>query len=143
MAEALEPFGLTSQQWGVIVAIAKEPGTDQKRVSERQGIDANSASRTVDELEAMGFVRRRAAPEDRRAHWLELTTSGVRMRLKAQVPVIAAQDRVLSTLARDEKQTLLDLLTRVVEANSAYARPGGGRRRPLRRDSPTPAAQSA
>ena len=62
MTDALEPYGLTPSQWGVMVAIIREPGTDQRRVAERQGIDANSASRLIDELEQLGLVRRVASP---------------------------------------------------------------------------------
>jgi DNA-binding MarR family transcriptional regulator len=133
MTDALEPHGLTPSQWGVMVAIIREPGTDQRRVAERQGIDANSASRLVDELEALGLVRRVASPIDRRANQLELTAAGRRLRAKAVVPVIAAQDSALACLNEAEKTTLLDLLTRVVEANKEHARPGVGRRKPVRR----------
>ena len=55
MTDALEPHGLTPAQWGVMVAIIREPGTDQRRVAERQSIDANSASRLIDELEQWGW----------------------------------------------------------------------------------------
>jgi len=134
IAEALEPHGLTGQHWGVMVAIVREPGTDQRRVAERQSIDANSTSRLIDELEAMGLVRRVSSAQDRRANRLELTPSGVRMRSKLRGPVIAVQDRALSCLELHERATLLDLLTRVVEANKHYARPGIGRRKPVRRN---------
>jgi DNA-binding MarR family transcriptional regulator len=132
MTEVLEPHGVMPQQWGVIVAVAREPGCDQRRVAERQSIDANTASRLIDELEAGGFVRRLASPDDRRAKCLELTAAGASLRLKLKLPIIAAQDRVLSALKLAEKKSLLDMLTRVVESNQAYARPGNGRRRPVR-----------
>jgi DNA-binding MarR family transcriptional regulator len=132
MTEVLEPRGLTQQQWGVIVAIAREPGTDQRRVAERQSIDVNSASRLIDELEAMKVVRRLPSPIDRRANQLQLTASGARLWAKVRGPAIAAQDRALACLERHEKTALLDLLTRVVEANREYARPGHGRRKPVR-----------
>ena len=137
MTDALEPYGLTPSQWGVMVAIIREPGTDQRRVAERQGIDANSASRLIDELEQLGLVRRVASPLDRRSNQLELTAAGRRLRAKAAVPVIAAQDNALACLDEAEKATLLNLLTRVVEANKAHARPGVGRRKPVRRSAPS------
>jgi MarR family transcriptional regulator, temperature-dependent positive regulator of motility len=143
MTDALAPYGLTPSQWGVMVAIIREPGTDQRRVAERQGIDANSASRLIDELEELGLVRRVAAPNDRRSNQLELTASGRRLRAKAVVPVIAAQDGALACLDEAEKTTLLDLLTRVVEANMAHARPGVGRRKPVRRSPPLQPAPTA
>lgn len=133
MTDALEPHGLTPAQWGVMVAIIREPGTDQRRVAERQGIDANSASRLIDELALLGLVRRLPSPTDRRSNLLELTAAGRRLRAKAVVPVIAAQDNALACLDDAEKATLLDLLTRVVEANMAHARPGVGRRKPVRK----------
>jgi DNA-binding MarR family transcriptional regulator len=133
MTDALQPHGLTPAQWGVMVAIIREPGTDQRRVAERQGIDANSASRLIDELEQLGLVRRVASPIDRRSNQLELTAAGRRRRAKAVAPAIAAQDSALGCLDEAEKTTLLNLLTRVVEANKAHARPGVGRRKPVRR----------
>lgn len=143
MAEAVEPHGLMPQQWGIIVAIVREPGTDQRRVAERQSIDANTASRLIDELEARSLVRRLASPDDRRAKCLELTSAGVLVWQKLHGPLIAAQDRVLAVLDQTEKKNLLDMLTRVVEANQAYARPGNGRRRPVRAAARTQEKQSA
>ena len=49
--------------------------------------------------------------------------------------MIAAQDQIMRTLFKSERDTLLELLTRVVEANQAYARPGNGRRAPNRKAS--------
>lgn len=142
MTDVLAPHGLTSSQWGVMVAIVREPGTDQRRVAERQGIDANSASRLIDELEQLGLVRRVASPTDRRSNQLELTAAGKRLRAKAMVPVLTAQDDALACLDDTEKATLLNLLTRVVEANQAHARPGAGRRKPVRRAAPLQPART-
>ena len=143
IAEVVEPHGLMPQQWGIMIAIVRESETDQRRVAERQSIDANTASRLIDELEARGLVRRLASPDDRRAKCLELTRTGVLMWQKLRVPIIAAQDRVLAVLNQTEKKSLLDMLTRVVEANQAYARPGNGRRRPVRETARTQEKQSA
>ena len=143
MTDALEPYGLTPSQWGVMVAIIREPGTDQRRVAERQGIDSNSASRLIDELEQLRLVRRVASTTDRRSNQLELTAAGRRLRAKAAVPLIAAQDSALACLDETEKSTLLNLLTRVVEANKVHARPGIGRRKPVRRSARTQPAHAA
>ncbi len=143
LTEVLEPHGLTGQHWGVMVAIVREPGTDQRRVAERQGIDANSASRYIDELEHLGLVRRVPSPVDRRSNQLELTAAGKQLRSKLLGPSIAAQDRALDCLNDAEKATLVSLLSRVVEANKALAQPGVGRRKPVRRAAPKQSTQSA
>jgi MarR family transcriptional regulator, temperature-dependent positive regulator of motility len=66
---------------------------------------------------------------------LLLTRAGARLQKMVQGPAIAAQDRALACLNRREKTLLCELLTRVVEANQAYARPGVGRRKPVRKAS--------
>jgi DNA-binding MarR family transcriptional regulator len=143
MVEALEPYGLTPQQWGVMIAIVREPGTDQRRVAERRNIDVNSASRLIDELEALKLVRRVPSPTDRRANKLLLTRAGARLLRMAGPCTTAAQDRALACLNRREKTLLCELLTRVVEANRTYARPGVGRRKPVRKASEQPSSPPA
>ena len=143
MTEVLEPHGLVTQQWGIIVAIVREPGTDQRRVAERQSIDVNSTSRIIDELEALGLVGRRAAPDDRRVNRLELTPEGQQLRLRLRDSVIAAQDQVLACLDPTEKTTLLNLLSRVVEANVDYGRPGVGRRKRMKKETPLSSGKPA
>ena len=132
LSQALEGSGLVSVQWGILRSIHLEPGIGQRRLCERQSIDPNSASRFVDELEAMGLVRRDPVPGDRRAYALHLTEAGRKLRSRLRPAVLAAQDRVLAPLTEKERQTFLDLLARVVEANAELARPGNGRRRPVR-----------
>jgi len=132
LTEALEGSGLVSTQWGILRAIHLEPGIGQQRLCERQSIDPNSASRFVDELEAMGLVRRDPVPGDRRAYALQLTDAGRKLRTRLRPAVLAAQDRVLGFLAEKERETFLDLLTRIVETNAELARPGNGRRRSVR-----------
>jgi hypothetical protein len=51
--------------------------------------------------------------------------------------VLAAQAGIIEPLMPAERMLLVDLLTRVVEANEAHARPGAGRR-PPRRKAPEP-----
>ena len=48
------------------------------QVAERSGITAQSAGALVDELEALGYVRRGSDPKDRRAKLIHLTPKGRR-----------------------------------------------------------------
>ncbi|CAM3950421.1 MarR family winged helix-turn-helix transcriptional regulator [Roseateles saccharophilus] len=132
LSQALEGSGLVSTQWGILRSIHLEPGIGQRRLCERQSIDPNSASRFVDELEAMGLVRRDPVLGDRRAYALHLTEAGRKLRSRLRPKVLAAQERVMAPLTQGECETFLNLLARVVEANGELARPGNGRRRPVR-----------
>jgi len=54
------------------------------------------------------------------------------LRAKLRPVALRAQERIMSVLAHEEQVLFLDLLTRIVEGNQAYARPGNGRRKPRR-----------
>jgi MarR family transcriptional regulator, temperature-dependent positive regulator of motility len=117
------------------------PGIEQRRLAVLMGIDRTNAGQIVDELEAKGLVRRSVNGADRRARELHATTRAVNLRCRMRPRVLAAQASVLTSLKAAERVLLVDLLTRVVEANEIHARPGVGRRRPGKRK--TAAVQQA
>lgn len=135
MAEILEPEGLTPIIYAVISAVDDQPGIDQRRLARRLGIDPVSAGQMVDYLEQEGLVDRRIDPADRRARVLRLTRRGTNLRRRLRPNLLGAQERLLSVLSAAERRALLSMLTRVIEANDSYARPGNGRRKPQRKSS--------
>src|SRR5205085_12465551 len=84
----------------------------------------------------MGLVDRRVNGADRRARLLRLTGQGEKLRGRVHPAQIAGQWRILGTLVPRERELLLDLLVRIVTANSALARPGSGRRKRGSRQTP-------
>ena len=132
LAEVLTPECLSPLQYAVIGSLDDTPGIDQSRLAERIGIDPVSAHRLIEELEAAGLVERRVAAADRRARVLNLTRRGSALRRRLRPAMMATQDRILAPIAPDERTAFVALLTRIVEGNDSYARPGNGRRRPRR-----------
>jgi MarR family transcriptional regulator, lower aerobic nicotinate degradation pathway regulator len=131
-AEGWTEAGLTPLQGGVLAYLNKvdgEPNIDQSGLAARLGVDRVSAGRLVYELEVMGLVERRVDGADRRTRRLRLTPSGEKLRARVHPLSAAAYMRVLDPLSPRERELLLDLLVRVVESNSALARPGAGRRK--------------
>ena len=137
VAEVLTPEGLSPLQYAVIGSLDDAPGIDQRRLAERLGIDPVSAHQLVETLEAIGLVERRVAADDRRARTLTLTRKGKTLRRRLRPVMLATQDRILAPLARRERAGFVALLTRIIEGNETYARPGNGRRRP-RKAAPRP-----
>jgi DNA-binding MarR family transcriptional regulator len=133
LAEITGPEDLSPLQYGIIGSIQDQPGIDQRRLAERMGIDTVSAHHHIEFLEKRGLVARTTDPNDRRSRVLKLTPRGLRLRRQLRPGIIDAHDRVLSPLSKSERTVFLDLLTRVVESNETYARPGNGRRRPPKR----------
>lgn len=135
-AEALKGEEITALEYGVLAWLQDEPDIDQNALAARMGIDRTTASMLVSSLEERGFVDRRTNPVDRRARLLCLTEAGAALRERLRPRVRDCQARVLSVLEPVERETLLDLLVRVVVANEAYTPPGAARRKPSRRSSP-------
>jgi DNA-binding MarR family transcriptional regulator len=131
-AESLAEAGLTPLQYGAMGCLNRrdgEPGIDQMGLAARLGIDRNSASVLVEELAAQGLIVRQVKNEDRRARVLHLTAAGERIFLQLRKKNLAAQKHTLRTLTASERDTLFDLLIRIIGANGEYARPGAGRRK--------------
>ena len=131
-AEALVDEDLTPLESGVLAylsRIAGDPNIDQNGLAARMGIDRSHASLLVDKLVARGLVNREINPENRRAHILSLTPLGEKTHARARPSFNAGQQKILSVLRPSERELLLDLLVRVVEANRVLARPGAGRRK--------------
>jgi DNA-binding MarR family transcriptional regulator len=133
LAEVTEPQNLSPLQFAVLAALHDEPGLDQRRLAQRLAVDAVTAGHLVDALEKDHLLDRQVHPDDRRARVLSLTQAGLELRLRLRPALADAHARILAPLSQMEQATLLALLTRVVEGNEAYAKPGNGRRRPRRR----------
>lgn len=131
-AEILTEHDLTPMLFGVIAAIAEEPGSGQRQLATRMGVDAATFGQMIELLEQKGLVRREIDPNDRRARQLFVTRDGSTLRNRLRPSLVAAQERLLAPLSKAERAALMDMLVRVIEANDAYARPGNGRRKPRR-----------
>lgn len=135
IADCVAPAGLTPLQFAVMSYLNKqngEPGIDQSGLAARLGVDRNNASLLVDQLQQMGLLSRRVSEDDRRARLLQLTAKGERVYAQFEAANIEANNRILDPLAPAERTLLLDMLTRIVKRNAAFARPGAGRRKPKR-----------
>ena len=136
VAEPLAREDLMPLDMGVLAYLNRqngEPNIDQNGLAARLGIDRYSASLLVERLEKKGIVERRVNGADRRARLLRLTPRGEKLYSRLRAPVVAKQMALLAPLSIKEQELFLDFLMRVVEANYALARPGAGRRKPVRR----------
>jgi MarR family transcriptional regulator, temperature-dependent positive regulator of motility len=132
LSEVTEVEDLSPVEYAIVASLDDRPGIDQHTLALRIGIDTVSAHHLVGALEARGLIDRRLDPGDRRARILALTARGSKLRRKLRQPIAQAHDRIMSALSDAERQMLVDMLARVIEANDRYAKPGNGRRLPKR-----------
>ncbi|MEY9892535.1 DNA-binding MarR family transcriptional regulator [Catenulispora sp. MAP12-49] len=111
--EALGPFGLTLRHFGVLNLVELEPGQNQRVVGARLGIDRTTVVAVTDDLERAGLLERRRG-KDRRSFALYLTPVGVAQLKQLRKLVDLAQEDFLAPLAADERDTLRELLGRLV-----------------------------
>jgi DNA-binding MarR family transcriptional regulator len=131
-AEAVTEADLTPLEFAVMAYVNSfdgDPDLDQSALAARLGVDRNSTSLLVGSLESKGIVARRVSGSDRRARLVRLTPRGEKLFAKLNPKAIELQQHVLDVLDPAERDLLIDLLVRVIEANSNRARPGAGRRK--------------
>ena len=129
VSEATPEDGLR-HEFGLLVAISHASGLEQKSLAAMMALDLTTIGQLVDALEGKGQVRRVNSTIDRRVKHVEITDKGRRHITKHRPEALKAQDEVLAVLSEQERQTLADLIARVIQANPQHDRPGAGRRAP-------------
>jgi DNA-binding MarR family transcriptional regulator len=128
-AEALAGSEIVMLEFATLRFTAEFPGIEQWRLADAIGIDRNSASLIGEALERRGLIDRRVNGADRRARELYLTAKG-HSTFKELLPKIRnANKRTLAPLSPHEQTVFINLFVKLIEGNSAHARPGAGRRK--------------
>ena len=73
----------------------------------------------IGRLESKGWIRREADAKDRRRKLLWLTRQGERATLKMKPEVTLVQTQILDPLDADEQKRLMELLLKLVKAQSS------------------------
>jgi DNA-binding MarR family transcriptional regulator len=129
IADAVADAELVQLEYALLVFVEDVPGISQQTLSEALGIDRNNVSLIADKLEARGLLKRSVNGADRRARELYITPRGRKVWRGCRSRVLEANEQILDSLNARERKLFLDMLVRVVNANRAHARPGGGRRK--------------
>ena len=99
----------------LLTIISEYPdGIRQKDLAEAAGINASSASEVVSRLEDDGYLVRVIDESDKRATLLKLTEMGAVRAEEIRSERDSFLDDLFSRLSEDEKQTLSDLLDKLL-----------------------------
>jgi len=112
--EALGELDVTHAQGGVFLMLAMGKCNTAADLAREMFIDSAAMKRTLDKLEAKGYIRRFTDENDKRLYKLELTASGKAM--AARLPPIYARvlDRGFTGFAPEEIQFLKYLLRKLL-----------------------------
>ena len=120
--EECKTYGLTPVQFAALVAIHSHPGIDATRLSAVIAFDRSTLGSVIERLEAKAYIRRRPSREDRRVKLVYLTESGAALLGDIMPAVDRAQARMLEPLKPADRQTLMALLTQLVDLNNEASR---------------------
>jgi DNA-binding MarR family transcriptional regulator len=109
--EVSEALGISFSRARAVRRVARQP-MSMRELAAALGIDPPNATVVVDGLEAMGLVRRRPHPTDRRAKVVEATRKGKATARRAD-EILATPPPALSALGADDLQALRRMLTNV------------------------------
>ncbi len=105
---------VTPVQFAILNALMDTPGEDQITLAGRVAFDAATSGSVLGRLEARGWVRREADPQDRRRKLLWVTPDGEAAALQMKRAVARAQTRILGPLEAPEREQLSLLLDKLV-----------------------------
>ncbi|MBR6366531.1 MAG: MarR family transcriptional regulator [Lachnospiraceae bacterium] len=109
------PMGRGMSRERLLTIISEYPdGIRQKDLAEAAGINASSASEVVSRLEDDGYLVRVIDATDKRATLLKLTEMGAARAEEIRSERESFLDDIFSRLTEDEKQTLSDLLDKLI-----------------------------
>ncbi len=114
LADALG-FRLGAGRGRVLVQLRTGPAT-LSQLAAANGVDAPYATLIVDKLEAHGLVERRPHPQDRRRKLVALTAAG-HDAVAAADAILLRPPEAMQKLSADDLGRLIDILTRVLEAD--------------------------
>ena len=110
------PMGHGMNRERMLVIISEHPeGIRQKALAEAAGINASSNSEVVSRLEDDGYLIRTIDENDKRATVLKLTEMGAVRAEEIRTEREAFLDDFFSKLSEEEKQTLSDLLDKLMD----------------------------
>jgi len=114
-------LGMRLKQFMALNYLHHMPGVGQRQLGDMLMLDANNCVLLLNDIEAAGWAERRRDPDDRRRHIVEITDSGREALFRAEIALDGLEDEVLGALSSEERDTLRDLLGRVMADKPVFA----------------------
>lgn len=113
----LAPLDITSSQTKILMMIGCGGYTMASTIAKKLGSNAGGVVRSLDKLEAKGWIERVRSAEDRREVHLIVTDAGKKLIDKVPLYMNDSLNESLSGFSKEEFETLKRLLNRLAENN--------------------------
>jgi MarR family transcriptional regulator, lower aerobic nicotinate degradation pathway regulator len=122
LVAALAEHDLRLIDFAVLLSLDDFGARSQQQLADSLDFDKSDLVGRIDRLEQRGLVTRSQDPADRRRNLVKLTRRGRALVRRLQPVALRSQEGFLDALSKEEQETLVALLRRVLVANDA-ARP--------------------
>lgn len=106
-------FGVGIVEWRIIALLAVEQDINANYICSVIGLDKALVSRTVKNLKNQGLISLQKSSLDSRNQLIALTTGGYALHDKMIKVALERENKLLSVLTAEEKDTLIDLLLKL------------------------------
>ena len=112
----LKKHGLSIALWPTLMCLWEEEGVTQRDIAAKSKVENSTTTRTLDKLEKLELVERRADPHSRRSFRIYLTEKGKALE-EVLIPIpIKLNKELMEALDTDEQQQMIGLLKKMVAA---------------------------
>ena len=112
-------FDITPVQYSALLAVAMNPGIDQKTLANIIAFDRSTIANVVGRLESKRLIERVV---DHRSKRLTITGAGRKVLRSIDRAVDQTQELILAPLNRSERPVFVAMLERLVELNNSRSR---------------------
>lgn len=113
--EYMKPLGVTRSQWWLLAYLSRHDGMIQSDLANVLELGKAALGGIIDRLESSGFIDRRSDETDRRVKRIFLTARGTQIVKEMRHGNHEMSERILAGISTDDRNLLVDLLTRVKE----------------------------
>lgn len=114
----MRSIGLTMAQFGMLYNLygSHSGKLSMKELEKKLHIAQSTAAGIASRLEKKGLVESMASQNDKRIKIIEITDNGKAVCSSSEIHMKEAEEHLLHSLSKDERETLIDLLAKVRES---------------------------
>lgn len=112
-SENLSEFGITPGQYGVLACLWKDETLTPKEIANILRVENSTISGVLDRMQKRGLIDRILDPNNRRSIRVKPTAAGMAIKEPVQKRIEELNDMVFKDFKPEEREELLNLLTRI------------------------------
>ena len=119
LTERIQPLGLTTGQFPILLQLWREDGLTQKKLVERLDLEQATIANTLTRMERDGLILRKPHPEDGRSQCIHLTRKARALEEPATKAAQSVNEIALKSLQAEERKAFLEIMGAVIRSLQA------------------------